>query len=325
MDALKYIHRVLALALLLGGGSAAAATHAPANSTIDNTADVTYTVGTSTTTTSSNTDTITVDELVDVAVTRQSASPIGVLTPQANAAILFRVTNLGNGTETYDVTGSITLGGDDFDPTNLEFYLDDGDGLFEPGGDDGAPITDATIGGELFEDLWLVSDIPAARPDGDLADVELTATSSHGTGVAGSAQAGNGDGGVDLVFGTSTGTDTDAGAYEVQDIAFTVVKSSVVDDQFGGNEPIPGATITYTISVTTAGTGTATGVNVTDAIPTNTTYVGASTTYNTVGQSDVADGDNCDADDTVVGSVFCAVGTVTGATTTTVTFQVTID
>lgn len=313
-------------ALLCYGGIASAAVHAPANSTITNTANVNFDVGgTPQPTETSNIDTITVDELVDVDVTRQSATPLVVLSPATDQTHLFRVTSLGNGSEQFDLTGNLAVGGDDFDPTGLEMYIDDGDGLFEPGADDGLAITSVTLPAESFEDVWFSVDIPGALADNDTGDVSLTATSSNGTGIAGSELAGLGDGGTGLVFGPSQGDDIDTATYQVSNIAFTVTKSSVVVDPFAGSQPIPGATITYTITVSTTGTATATSVVIDDDIPANTTFVSPSVTYNTVGQSNALDGDFCDFNVSNPGGIYCAVGALTGVTTTTVTFQVTIN
>ena len=317
----------LAAAALAWGGLASAAVHAPANSIISNTATVNYEVsGNPQPPKDSNQEDITVDELIDVSVVRQSANPVTTLTPAADQPIRFEVTNLGNGSEQFDLTGDLAVGGDDFDPTNLAFYVDDGDNLFEPGGDDGAPVTSITLAGEAIGTVWFAADIPAALADGDRGDITMTATANTGSGVAGTVFAGAGTGGVDAVIGNSTGTDTDVGGYLVADITISVTKSSVVDDPFGGNQPVPGATITYTVTVTTAGSGTADLVEIVDDVPANTTYVAASMTLNAIADPDAdAIGDDCDFNVNNPGGVSCALGSLTGATTNTLTFQVTIN
>ena len=319
---------LLAAAALAFGGLASAATHAPANSSITNTAAVTFTVGGNTSSQNSNTDVITVDELADVDVSRQSPALVNTLSPATDQPILFRVTNLGNGSEQYLLSGDTALGGDQFDTSNLEFYIDDGDGVFEPGTDDGLAVTSITLAGEAYGDVWLVSDVPGGRADGNLANVSLTATSVAGTGTPGSALTGSGDGGSDLVFGTSGGDDTDTGAYQVANISFTITKTSTVSDPFGGNQPVPGATITYSITVATTGTASASGVAVQDDVPTNTTYVAGSTKVNAVAKTDANDAEAapaCDFNVTNAGGISCLLGTLTGSTSNTVTFQVTIN
>jgi uncharacterized repeat protein (TIGR01451 family) len=317
-----------AVALLGYGGIASAAVHAPANSTISNTATVDYDVGgNAQPTITSNTEDILVDELIDVDTALQSASPVAVLTGALNQAIRFRVTNLGNGSEQFNLSANLTLGGDQFDPTGAEFYIDDGDGIFEPGAGDGAVVTSITLAGETFGDVWLSADIPAALADGDLGDVSVTATSDTGTGVAGFVFVGDGTGGVDAVMGNSGGDDVDTAAYQITDVSIVVTKSSSVLDQFATNQPIPGATITYTITVTSSGSGTATNVSVQDDFPANTTYVANSITVNTIAKTDAVDAEAAPACDTTTnaGGIYCLLGTITGVTNNTVTFQVTIN
>jgi uncharacterized repeat protein (TIGR01451 family) len=319
---------IFAITSLGYGGLASAAVHAPANTAITNTANVDYDVGGNPQpTVNSNTDTITVDELVDVDAALQSASPVIVLTGSADQPIRFRITNLGNGSEQFNLGANLALGGDQFDPTGAQFYIDDGDGIFEPGAGDGGVVTSITLAGEAFGDVWLAADIPAALADGNLGNVSVTATSNTGTGAAGSAFAGAGTGGVDAVIGNSGGDDVDTAAYQVSNIAIVVTKTSTIVDPFAGSQPIPGATITYTVTVTSSGTGSATNVNVTDDFPANTTYVLNSITVNTIAKTDLNDAEAAPACDTTTnaGGIYCLLGTLTGATTNTVTFKVTIN
>lgn len=317
-------------ALAWGGIASAGAVHAPAGSTISNTATVDYEIGgTPQPPVDSPTDVINVDELIDVDVTRQSANPVSTLTPATDQPIRFTVTNLGNGAETFDLTGDLAVGGDDFDPTGLQFYIDDGDNVFEPGTGDGAPVTSIALAAETTGTVWFVADIPAALVDGNLGDITMTATSQTGTGAPGTVFAGAGTGGVDAVIGTSGGDDLDVGGYLVANIVFNVTKTSaILSDPLGGTQPIPGAVIEYTITVSTTGSATADNVAVTDDIPTNTTYVAGSITVNTVAKTDAVDAEAapaCDFNSTNPGGIHCGLGSLTGVTSNTVTFQVTIN
>jgi len=328
MKTIDYRALTFAVALLGYGGLASAAVHAPANSTITNTAAVNYDVGgNAQPPVNSNTDNITVDELVDVDTALQSASPVTVLSGALNQPIRFRITNLGNGSEQFNLSANLTLGGDQFNPTGAEFFIDDGDGIFEPGAGDGAIVTSVTVAGEAFSDVWLSADIPGAQADGNLGNVSVTATANTGTGIAGFVYAGAGTGGTDVIIGTSGGDDLDTAAYQVSDIQIVVTKTSAILDPFAGNQPVPGATITYTVTVSSSGSGTATSVNVQDDFPANTTYVPASITVNTIAKTDLADGEAAPACDTSTnaGGIYCLLGTLTGTTTNTVTFKVTIN
>ena len=105
-----------------------------------------------------------------------------------------------------------------------------------------------------------------------------------------------------------------------------VIKSQLVVDQFGGSQPIPGATITYTITVELVSTGTATSSAINDLVPTYSTYVPDSITLNAVAISDATDADAGEFDITGAPIVVVRLGDLTLVSgIQTVVFQVTID
>jgi uncharacterized repeat protein (TIGR01451 family) len=122
------------------------------------------------------------------------------------------------------------------------------------------------------------------------------------------------------VFAPSA-TDTATDTINVQAPVLSVAKSvSPVGDQ------PPGTVLTYTIVVTNNGAGVANGVVLTDPVPTYTTYVGGSITFNGAPRSDGADADNADHNVTNAGQVTVNVGSLAASGgTATVTFQVSID
>jgi hypothetical protein len=111
----------VALLLVVAIGQEARAAGVPAGTTIQNTAEVSYTIGGSTATTPSNTVGITVDEILDVVVTLQSGS-VSVTPGATNQELLFRVTNTGNGPERFRLDMTSVLTGDDFDRVRLRRY-----------------------------------------------------------------------------------------------------------------------------------------------------------------------------------------------------------
>ena len=173
--------------------------------------------------------------------------------------------------------------------------------------------------------VFLVNDIPGVVANGDIGRSQLTATSVTGSGTPGTVFAGLGDGGVDAVVGTTGGEASDTGEYLVSDVLISIVKAQAVADQFGGTEPIPGATLTYTITVEVQSAGTATASVVRDPIPTFTTFVPGSITLNGGALTDIAD---ADAGELEAGTpqVVVRLGDLTQADgVQTIVFQVTID
>ncbi len=295
---------------------------------ITNQASATFNVGSTPLTESSNVATNTVAERLEVSVTWQDAANITVSPNDTDQVLTFQVTNNGNGSDDYTLTGLSTLSGDNFDPSLVNIYLDaDADGiynagldtLYSPGSNDPILATDVSL------TVFLVNDIPGALADGDLGDSKISATSNTGTGT-GTVVVGGGDGGVDAVVGTSGGLQSVTGTYIVSNVSVSVVKTATVSDPFGGSEPIPGATIRYSIVVTASGSGTAEGLVITDAIPANTAYEPGTITLNAGALTDGDDADVGDINITNANTVTVSLGNLTAASATqTVTFDVTIN
>lgn len=314
----------LALAMALALPLQADAAGTRAGSTISNTASASFDTGGGTQTIDSNQVDLRVDELLDVTV--DSSDPADVpTTPGATAQLLtFSVTNSGNGEESFALSTIANGGGDDYDPAVTQIYIDNGDGVFDantdtlytPGANDPALDPDESV------TIFVLSTTPGTVADGNRGTVSLVAASKTGTGTPGTSFAGQGEGGGDAVVGSTGADGQDQGAYIVSAATVSLVKSAVIADPFGGSEPVPGATITYTIVATVAGSGSVNGLAITDNIPADTSYVAGSITLGGTAQTDAADTDAGDYNGTRVN---VALGTVAGGQTRTVTFQTTID
>ena len=105
-----------------------------------------------------------------------------------------------------------------------------------------------------------------------------------------------------------------------------LVKSVVISDPFGGNQPVTGATLTYSIDVTVTGPGTATSVVITDPLPANTTYTAGTLTLNAAALTDVVDADAGDVSGTTPNTVTVNLGDLTPASPVqTITFETIIN
>lgn len=300
---MKRLLAIAGVAALAFTGTQAHAVGTAADTLISNTARANYNVNGNPATEVTDTFDFRVDELIDVNVDRVGGVTT-VDTPDSDRLISFEVTNTGNGTETFDIIIDAQLGGDQFDPTlnkATDIYLDDGDGIFEPGTDDvvfDPTTTDLTLAADETRRIWVRGDIPAALVDNDQADVNLqadTTTPGLAGAAAGTTAAGGGTGtGIDAVVGTSQGTDNDTQSYVVSAVVVAIDKdvASIVDP-FGGSELVPGAIVTYSITVDVSGTGTAQSLVITDAIAaaatSNVAYVQESIDLDTFGQTDTAD------------------------------------
>jgi len=273
---------VLLTALVAYAHGAGAATDAPAGTVITNTASVQYLVA-GTTQSQSTFANFTVQQLINVTVTWQNSADVSVSDGSTNQALLFKVTNTGNGQDSFKLTDAlVTPGGSSFTPANCLIYFDTAgtgvysasDVLYTPG------TNDPSLPQNGSANMLIVCNIPSGAADASLGEMQLTATSKTANGTAGTVDTGGGVGGVDAVVGQTGGSANATGIYQAHQIALAYTKSATVSAPGGGTQPISGATITYTLTVTPSGSATANSLVVTDPVPTNTTYVPNSLTLN---------------------------------------------
>ena len=309
---------------------AAFALGTPAGINITNVASATYTdsLGAQVAV-ASNTSVLRVDEILDVTLVANDAGNLQVASPRTDAALSFTLSNIGNGPETFRLTFNNSLVGDQFNPANTRIYLDNGDNIFNPATDTlyAAASNDPVLAADGTRVIFVVSDIPAGLINADigLASVQAEAVTALATPAAdapGFSFSGQGAGGGDAVVGASQAVANAQNGYVASLLATTFAKAPVVLDQSGGSNPVPGATITYTLTFSVTGSGTLTGAQIVDPIPAASTYVPGSLRLNSAPLTDVADGDNGRFSGSQIEVV---LGTVTAPATNVVTFQVTIN
>ena len=300
----------------------------PAGTPIANGATVSWSIGPGTSFTASASAQFLVDELVSVNVALQTVSPVAVTSPDTNRLLAFLLTNTGNGNESFTLALNAALAGDQFDPTNARIYLDtNGTTTYEPGVDPLYVVNtnDPLLAPDAARWVFVLCDVPPALANGNLGNVSLSATSKTATGV-GTIVVGGGDGGTDAVIGSGGGASAFLGGYQVSDLAVSVVKSAVVADLGGGTTPAPGSTITYSLQVTVAGTGTVTNLVITDPLPPFTSYVAGSLRLDGSALTDGVDGDSGDFGGTTANQVTVALGSAAGGSPSrTISFAVTIN
>lgn len=327
---MRHYLKGLGAALLLMLPIAAHAAGTPANTAITNTATASYTVGAGVAqTATSNTVTVTVQQVTDVVVTPQN-SPITVNPGDAGRIAIFRVTNTGNGPDTFTLAPNSTIAGDNFDPVlsapNSIAIDANGNGVYDPGVDTYA-TTAGPIAADSYATIFVFNDIPVGVVDTYTGLTEVTATSQTASGAPGTVNPGGGVGGVNAIVGGNGGAGTAQATYVVSSATVNIVKSSaVILDPYSAGppyQPIPGATVQYTLNVSVTGGATANNVVITDAIPANTTYVANSMTLNGTALTDAAD---VDAGTFTGTGISVSLGNMTSATAAqTITFNVTIN
>jgi uncharacterized repeat protein (TIGR01451 family) len=295
-----------------------------AGTDIANSATVNYQVGgVSQTAINSNTTTFKVDRKVDLTVTAGSATTTSPGT--TGAAVLYTVTNTGNGSDSFTLTATNQTG-DNFDVSNIKIYQDNGTtpGVFDAGDTQVSAAVAFTADQSIK--FFIVSDMPLTATNGQNAVVKLTATTTS------TATTGADTTGVDVVFADTgnDGTENANNQYSISTATLAVVKSStIISDPVNNTtnpKAIPGAVIEYTITVTNSGAAAASSVVLSDNMPTNTTYVAGSMQLNSTSLTDASDADAGTYTSTGTPKITINAGTIAASGgTATAKFRVTIN
>jgi uncharacterized repeat protein (TIGR01451 family) len=260
----------------------------PAGTSIVNVATAAYTDTAGAQTVISNSVIIRVEEVLDVAVSPLGAQPLSVVPGAPDYRLVYRVTNVGNGLETFGLNAGTVIGGDDFDPALVRVAVDrDGDGVYNPLVDtDFAPGAEPALLPDTSVDVFVLVSLPAGASGGDDGSVSLTATALTGSGAPGTLFPGLGDAGSDAVAGNTRAAATATGGLLVAASLPTLVKAQDV----GGGAPASGSIVTYTLTADLAGSTAASPIIV-DPIPAGTSYVPGSLTLAGAALTDTADAD----------------------------------
>ena len=317
---LKGLLGASALTVFTAGSAHAQLT--PAGTNVQNTFTLTYDVGgvtqppidTSDPSDPNGPTEFTVDRLIDLTVSSQGDNTVA---PGAtDEELVFSVTNDGNDTQAYSLSIIEETGPageiDTDDPAGatpvLIYYIDDGDGIYDPGAGDGAPVTyNAANPPELGPDdvLWVVvtQDIPTSAVDGNTADVSLvvdtlepSTSPNAGTPVVADVDGTNAlTGAAENVLADGSGTGNEAAnAGDHSDTATYIVgaaniaasKAVTIHSEDGtgctvipgtatGGYSIPGACVEYVISVENTGSTSATDIVINDVLADELDFVGA--------------------------------------------------
>ena len=354
---LKKLGMCSVIAIAVAGATPAFAAQTASNTSITNTATVSYQVNNQAQPAIQASNSFTVDRKVAVTLTENGTTTTSVQPGQTNQITAFTLTNNSNATLDFDLSSIQTVGGaaahggtDNFDVTNVRYYLDSNNNGVIDGTDAQITYLD-NIAQDAIVGILVVADIPTQQTNGSVANIRLTATALEPgtvgtkgdalTGVTTSANANTT--GMDTVLSdvaapwggagdiANDGKASDDDDYTVASAVIAVAKTSrILSDPINNTtnpKAIPGAVIEYCIAVTNTGTVDATSVNINDPVPGGMT--GTGTTGRIVTGSATATC-NFALAGTGGGTVSAtnasaALGTVPGATTSWFVFQATIN
>jgi uncharacterized repeat protein (TIGR01451 family) len=318
---------VIILCFLTGAVSVTTALGAgtPAGTVITNTVAVSCQIGGVNQGAVYGTSTFTVDRTINLTATK--IADVTSAPSDTNIAISFLVSNTSNTALRFNLQ-AVSQVTNTWSVNNLRIYRDNnnnggwdaGDTLYGDAGTFGNIASDSTV------TILIVADMPAGAANGQTAAYDLVVTAVDAGTLTPCVQTSGGNtAGVDTVFADSAGSaagdaardgkHSAAGIFSILSSTITVLvsKSVVVLDQWGGSQPIPGATLRYTLTVTAAGSGTANSVIVTDPLPPNTTAIAGSLRLNGAALTDGIDGDAGDIGQTTANAVTVRIGSMTSA------------
>lgn len=287
---MKNVYKLLTLGVGFALAYSANAAGTAAGTDVDNTATASFSVGgIAQDDVDSNLETFVVDRKVIFTVTSNGDTNV---IPNATGKVLqFTVSHTGNYVGDFALAGSNDAG-DDFDPSSFSVFVEDGTTAGYQALEDTATYIDE-LAADATKVVYIVSTIPGAPVNTDVATMHLAATAAAGgagasLGATLSDDSGSADvaGTIQNVFADGAGTasgdvakdgvHSDSGDYNVVSANISVAKSStVVSDPVNSTtnpKRIPGAVIEYTIVVSNTGASTADSVAISDVLDANTTF-----------------------------------------------------
>jgi len=305
-----------------------------------------------------------VDNRVDFTLTQVGGVHTVVTPGDTDAFVEFTLQNDGNSVQDFRLVATQLGSGDgavfgltdtDADIGNLRVRVGNGGGAPTTGSDD---FVDE-LGEDQSVTIYVYGDAQAllGLVDGDVMNIELTATVAEGGAAGGGApgadlvdDVGNPDdpATIDIVFGDDPpglgdGVESDRHGFTVSSAGLNVTKdATVVSDPFNGTtdlKAIPGAIVEYVITIANSGSENADNVVITDSIDADVVFIadayagqdlevvndGTTVTPCNADATD-ADNDGCalDGADLTIGDPTDLPITVAPGTSLTITYRVSI-
>lgn len=348
---------VLCAFFCLSAGSASAA-GTPAGSIISNAATVTYIDSGASYTKTSNITTLVVDDKVNLTLTSADVTNV-TITPGGRAYMTYILSNSGNAPHDYTLTTAVS-GSPTLSPASGPVFYADAAGTIPLPTDPnagGLPYI-SNLGPDAALTVYMYITAPLQLQDGETIAYIVTAESWQPGNLGtinppvSSATKGAVDATIDknahqmtqyVVLADAHGNGGDLNrdgkyatiaqdgngatiSFKGQAALLNIVKAVTVTDTSGGSQPMSGATLRYTLSVSATGSGSALGVVITDPIPASTTYKANTLTLNGTSLSDASDSDAGDVGGTTAGFLTVKLGDMISSTTVqTISFEVKID
>ena len=228
-----------------------------------------------------------VEEILDLSLIPAGEEVVRIGRGEGPVVTHFRLTNLGNGPERFELLADESAGGDDFDPKLVRVVIDsNANGVLDPEEDRNyASGRGPLLAPDESIDLFVIVKVPGNAADRERGLLLLTASAATGTGSAGTIFPAAGESGVDAVVGL-TGASSEAAAM----LLVSAGMPTLVKLQDAPERPRSGDIVTYTLVADFAGS-LPKAPAISDQIPAGTSYVAGSMTLGGTSLSDEKDGD----------------------------------
>jgi len=234
----------------------------PPGTKIENVAHLNYRFGTTDHLITSNKVVDIVDQKIDMKMTCQESTSVIVGVSEQKRALMFRMTNLGNGSDSY--TFSTILGeNSDFEVLNKSIYIDNGDGVFSSTTD--VEVSDVNLSADENVTLFFVSDIPDEATKFSYNGIEVHSELQGNLAYGDAKDLGDY---FALVVAPKDAL-SDICAYELSPLGIELVKSATLSS----DNLYIGSIIHYSIGLKISGTGVVQDILVSDLIPNGTQYI----------------------------------------------------
>ena len=247
----------------------------------------------------------TVAETLNFDLISLDSQAVTVISPSNDRVLSFRLTNTGNGTESFLLKSNTLITDDDFDPIVNSIWIESNQtSSFQNKSSARADsqylvdLNKVTLDADESVVIYILSRIPKSLGKSQTGKVILKVKAdipNIDQYSVGDSIPAAGDNGVDLVLLKDQGQSQAVGSYITSSLNLDMKKTVFkVIDPYNKKRIMPGTAVTYKISLNATGDGVIENLVISDPTPKNMHYKAGSMILNNISLSDINDNDQGD-------------------------------